>query len=119
MKSHWLDDLVTQLDTCYPASGQARPYHPSPALEGANTGQNRSNPTPDWKRRRKSALDRYKHIAEAFIGARARSMNPEAFTYEALADRFERAGGRRFVVSTIQRRMKHWGIQDGMRRYKK
>jgi hypothetical protein len=46
-------------------------------------------------------------------------MNPEVFTNEALADRFERASGRRFVVSTIQRKMKHWGLQDGMRRYRK
>lgn len=118
MKSHWLDDLVTQLDTCYPASGQARPYHPTPASERANA-ELRSSPAPGRKRRRKSALDPHKHIAEAFIEARARSMNPEVFTNEALADRFERASGRRFVVSTIQRKMKHWGLQDGMRRYRK
>jgi hypothetical protein len=118
VKTFWLDDLITQLDTCYPASAQTRPYLPAPALEVADARQ-WSNPALDRRRRRKSALDRHKHIAEAFIGIRARSTNPEAFTYEALADRLEKASGRRFAVSTIQRRMKHWGIQDGMQRYKK
>jgi hypothetical protein len=117
VNTSWLDDLITQLDTCYPASAQARPYPSAPEFEVAASQS--SNHTRHRRRRRKSALDRHKHIAEAFIGIRARSTNPEAFTYEALAERLEGVSGRRFAVSTIQRRMKHWGIQDGMQRYKK
>jgi hypothetical protein len=121
VKTSWLSDLIAQLDTRYPASGQARPSHPSPRseLEWASVRQ-RSKVAPDRKRRRrKSALDQHKHLAEAFIKARARSTHHEAFTYEALAERLEQASGRRFAVSTIQRRMKHWGLQSGMQEYKK
>ena len=71
------------------------------------------------RRRRRSALDPYRLIAEQFIKRRARARDRSSYTYARLARLIERKSGRRFAVSTLQRRMVEWGLVEGMERYQK
>ncbi|MFB9126543.1 hypothetical protein E2553_18885 [Paraburkholderia dipogonis] len=72
---------------------------------------------PSRRRWRGSALEPYRSIAEQFIKRRAHAHDRTAYTYARLARLVERKSGRRFAVSTLQRRMVVWGIVDGMERY--
>lgn len=71
------------------------------------------------RRHRRSALDAYKSVAEAFVIRRARASNPLCFTYSRLQRLIARHADRTFSVSAIQRRMVSWGLADAMTRYGK
>jgi hypothetical protein len=71
------------------------------------------------RRKRRSALDEYKPVAQAFVIRRARAARPARFTYLRLQKLIERKSRRLFCISAIQRRMVHWGLADGMKRYEK
>jgi hypothetical protein len=71
------------------------------------------------RRKRRSALDEYKPVAQAFVIRRARAARPARFTYARLQKLIERKSKRLFCISAIQRRMVHWGFADGMTRYAK
>jgi hypothetical protein len=104
--------LILQLESHYGAAPLASDAAPAPAGPGCESNLRR-------RRRRRSGLDAYRRIAESFIRRRAQSANRSHYTYARLAQLIERHSGRRFAVSTLQRRMVVWGLIDGMERYQK
>lgn len=104
--------LILQLESCYGAAPPASDAARAPVGLGSESDLLR-------RRRRRSGLDAYRRIAESFIRRRARSANRSHYTYARLAELIERHSGRRFAVSTLQRRMIVWGLVDGMERYQK
>jgi hypothetical protein len=99
--------------------GRYRVTSPSPDLVVSARAVPERDTVPLRRRKRYSALDPYRGIAEAFIRRRARARDRSIYTYERLARLIERKSKRRFTDTTIQRRMVVWGLVDGMERYKK
>ncbi len=112
MSHHPVLALILQLESHYGAAPIASDAAPAPP--GAESGS-----SPLQRRRRRSGLDAYRHVAESFIRRRAQSANRSHYTYARLVKLIERRSGRRFAVSTLQRRMIVWGLVDGMERYQK
>jgi hypothetical protein len=106
--------LILQLESHYGAAPPASDAASAPEDQGSESSLLRRP-----RRRRRSGLDAYRHIAESFIRRRAQSAHRSHYTYARLAQLIERHSGRRFVVSTLQRRMVVWGLIDGMERYQK
>jgi hypothetical protein len=113
-RSTTLAALVLQLGSQY---GTAASVAGPPPAAGAHAPV--PGAAPRRRRRRRSALDPYRSIAETFVRRRDRAPDPSAYTYVRLARLIERRSGRRFSISSIQRRMCHWGLAVGMRRYKR
>jgi hypothetical protein len=113
MRSSTISALILQLENRY---GRASPTA-APVL--AALAPPEPDATPLRRRRRGSALDPYRTIAEQFIKRRARASDRSSYTYARLARLIERHSGRRFAESTLQRRMVAWGLVDGMERYQK
>ncbi|GAB3626937.1 hypothetical protein PTE30175_03538 [Pandoraea terrae] len=113
MPSSIVSALVRQLEARY---GGAPPTADPPLAGSSGAGP---DARPSRRRRRHSALDPYRTIAEAFIKRRARARDRSDYTYARLARLIERRSGRRFAESTLQRRMVAWGLVDGMERYQK
>lgn len=113
MRGSLIPVLIAELESVY---RQASP-RPLPALndpEILNVAEH-----PRRRRVRRSDLEAYRSIVEAFIHRRARARNPSVYTYRRLAQLLKRKSGRSFAVSTLQRRLIKWGLVDGMRRYNK
>ncbi len=118
MKRQPIHDLIDELDRLFygRSSGQSL-IGTSSVPRGDDFA---ASPAPRARRRkRKSSLDEYKSVAEAFVIRRARSARPACFTYSRLQNLIARKSGRLYSVSAIHRRMERWGLGDGMRRYEK
>lgn len=118
MKRQPIDDLVDELDRLFRRRSSEQS---SPETSGVQCGDDFAvSPVLRARRRkRRSALDKYKSVVDSFLIRRARSSRPELFTYLRLQKLIERKFSHRFSVSTLQRRLVRWGLAEGMRRYKK
>lgn len=119
MKRQPLRDLANELDRSF--YRKALPDQSSLQIDGVGCSDD-SVEIPLWRprrRKRKSALDEYRPLVEAFVIRRARAARPERFTYLRLQSLIKKKSKRLFSISTIARRLQRWGLANGMRRYEK
>ncbi len=120
MKRRTIDELVAALNQHYVPARMKRHSSTGASIGDANNGGapiTADQSVGQRRRMRRSALDQYRPVVEAFVVRRARAENPSRFTYQRLSRLIERRAGRRFAVSTLTRRLAIWGLADAMRRY--
>jgi len=122
MKRRAIDELVAALNQHYTPAQTKKHSSTGASIGHASNGDasiTAEQSIRERRRMRRSALDQYRPIVEAFVVRRARAENPSRFTYQRLARLIQRRAGRRFAVSTLARRMAVWGLADAMGRYSK
>jgi hypothetical protein len=118
MKRQPIHDLVDELDRLFYGKSSGQSSTETSGVQYSD-GFAVSLAIHARRRKRRSALDKYKPVAEAFVIRRARAAKPARYTYSRLQKLIERKSKRLFSISAIQRRMFHWGLADGMMRYEK